>query len=413
LPPRFPPSQTVRLEKTRAMHGHINSPAPIVRLPELDGLRALAILLVLFSHHLAYVPNAELRHIVETGWVGVDLFFVLSGFLIGGILLDHRTATNYYPVFYLRRFLRIVPLYALLVLPGLIVLGCGLQAHFSGHSLAGQSAVGMWLCVGFMQNIGSVCGFGIPGYLGPTWSVAVEEQFYLLLPPLVRKLNVNQLVKILIAAILFAPLLRGILIYWFHAQAAEACYVLLPCRWDSLLLGVVTAIAWRNAVSRQWIIDRLRAAQIIWWLLAFGSIALLCGSGDRLDPKLGFLGYTLIDLWFAITLLLAVINPQGRLHRGLSLSAFKPIATISYGLYLLQSPMMAVVETAFRVAHISYAKISWTATGVAMISLAATFVAAAVSWRFFESRMIRLGHQHRYVNAVKGGSDVLSPTLNG
>ncbi len=109
------------------------------RLPELDGLRAMAILLVLFSHHLAPVPVASIRYVVEMGWVGVDLFFVLSGFLIGGILLDKRAAANYYRVFYLRRFLRIVPLYALLVLPGLLVLGFGLQSHFAGHSLANQS----------------------------------------------------------------------------------------------------------------------------------------------------------------------------------------------------------------------------------------------------------------------------------
>jgi peptidoglycan/LPS O-acetylase OafA/YrhL len=378
------------------MTGKIISPAPTIRLPALDGLRAIAILLVLFSHHLAYVPSTGLRHVIEMGWVGVDLFFVLSGFLIGGILLEHRVATNYYRVFYLRRFLRIVPLYALLVLPGLIVLGCGLQSHFSGHSLAGQSAFGMWLCVFFTQNIGSVFGFGIPAYLGPTWSVAVEEQFYLLLPPLVRKLSSKTLLKILVLAILFAPLLRGLLIYKFGEQAAEACYVLLPCRWDSLLLGVVCAFVIRNVNYHEWITHRLRGLQIFWWLLALSSIALLFGSEGRLDPKLGFLGYTLVDAWFASTLLLAVINPHGGLHRGLSLSAFKPIATISYGLYLLQSPMMAVVETCFRFAHLQYAKISWTATGVALVSLAATSVAAIISWKLFESRMIRIGHQHQY-----------------
>ena len=375
------------------------------RLPELDGLRAMAILLVLFSHHLFTVPIAPVRYVVEMGWVGVDLFFVLSGFLIGGILLDQRTTTNYYRVFYLRRFLRIVPLYGLLVAPGLLILGLGLQSHFAGHSLASQNPYGMWLCALFLQNVGQGFGLNVPAYLGPTWSVAVEEQFYLLLPPLVRNFGVKRLLTILVLAILFAPLLRGILIFTMGDSGdngengnavARICYVLLPCRWDSLLLGVVCAMAYRDAAFQKWIINQLRGLQIFWCVSALGSIVLLFSSQGHLDPKLGFLGYTLIDVWFACTLLLAVMNPPGGLHRFLSRPAFKPVATVSYGLYLLQSPMAAIVESPLHFAHIQYPKIGWTATGVSLLSLILTAVAAAISWKFFESRMIRMGHQHRY-----------------
>jgi peptidoglycan/LPS O-acetylase OafA/YrhL len=370
------------------------------RLPELDGLRAIAILLVLFSHHLAPIPIASIRYVVEMGWVGVDLFFVLSGFLIGGILLDQRRATNYYRVFYLRRFLRIVPLYALLVVPGLLILGFGLQSHFAGHSLANQSVTGLWLCAFFLQNIGFAFGFYTPAYLGPTWSVAVEEQFYLLLPPLVRNLDAGKLLRILILAIVFAPLLRGILFLMFGDKVIETCYVLLPCRWDSLLLGVVSAIAFRDAKFRAWLGGRLRRLQTLWWLLGAGSIALLFSSAGRLDPKLSIVGYTLIDAWFACTLLLAVTNPPGGLHRFLGLRAFKPVATISYGLYLIQSPMAAVVKSLFHFAHLQSPEIGWTETGVALLSMSLTTVAAALSWKFFESRMIRVGHQYRYQQTV-------------
>jgi peptidoglycan/LPS O-acetylase OafA/YrhL len=375
------------------------------RLPELDGLRAIAILLVLFSHHLASVPIPQVRYVIEMGWVGVDLFFVLSGFLIGGILLDQRPATNYYRVFYLRRFLRIVPLYALLVVPGLMILGFGLQSHFAGHSLANQSADGIWLCAVFLQNVGSVFGFGVPAYLGPTWSVAVEEQFYLLLPPLVKNFDVRKLLKVLLAAILFAPLLRGILIFTFGGRVAEPCYVLLPCRWDSLLLGVLGAIAFRDAKFQEWIASHKRRMQTLWWLLGLGSIVLLFSSEGRLDPKLVFLGYTLIDAWFACTLLLAVMNPSGGLHRLLSLPAFKPVATVSYGLYLLQGPVAAVVKSFVHFARLQYPEIGWTATGVALLSLSLTAVAATISWKFFESRMIRIGHQYRYQQPASGGGD--------
>ena len=147
------------------------------RLPELDGLRATAIILVLISHHLAAIPVHWIKAVADAGWVGVDLFFVLSGFLIGGILLDQRAAANYYRVFYARRFFRIVPLYALLVVPGLLVLGLGLQHLFAGNSLGGRAAGGLWFCPFFLQNVGAVLGMSPPNYLGPTWSVAVEEQF--------------------------------------------------------------------------------------------------------------------------------------------------------------------------------------------------------------------------------------------
>jgi peptidoglycan/LPS O-acetylase OafA/YrhL len=369
------------------------------RLPELDGLRAIAILLVLFSHHLTTIPVEAVRQLAAAGWVGVDLFFVLSGFLIGGILLDQRAASNYYQVFYLRRFFRIVPLYALLVLPGLLVLGLGLQGYFAGHSLGDKSSVGLWLCPFFLQNIGTVLALNIPAYLGPTWSVAVEEQFYLLLPPVIRRVSRKQLLTLLTLAICFAPMLRGGLLWAFGDRAGLACYVLLPCRWDSLLLGVVAAVAYREAGFRNWLVAKIRWLRVYWWVSAAISAAILLRSDDRLNLHLAFLGYTLIDSFFACTLLLAVLNPAGRLHDWLSQPALKPIATISYGLYLLQSPTQAVVESFFRFTHIQYAPTGWGATGVAALALAATFLAAALSWKYYESRLIRLGHQTPYKTA--------------
>jgi peptidoglycan/LPS O-acetylase OafA/YrhL len=339
------------------------------------------------------------------------LFFVLSGFLIGGILLDQRPATNYYRVFYLRRFFRIVPLYALLVIPGLLSLSFGLQSHFAGHSMANLTPSGMWLCFFFLQNFDAIFQFGIPFYLTPTWSVAVEEQFYLLLPPLVKNFDPKKLLKILVLIIISAPLLRGILIFTLEHngdvqdQVARICYTLLPCRWDSLLLGVVSAIAFRNVKFHEWMAGHKRRMQTLWWLLGLGSLVLLFSSDGRLDPKLAFLGYTLIDAWFACTLLLAVMNPLGGLHRVLSLPALKPVATVSYGLYLLQGPVAAVVKSLVHFARFQYPEIGWTATGVALLSLSLTAGAATISWKFFESRMIRMGHQHRYQQASTGEGD--------
>lgn len=367
-----------------------------VRFPELDGLRAIAILLVLLSHHLAPVPIDFVQQLAAAGWIGVDLFFVLSGFLIGGILLDQRTATNYYRVFYLRRFFRIVPLYALLVLPGLLVVVLGLKHWFAGSSLGDLPAGGLWFSLFFLQNIGSVLGSSPPNYLGPTWSVAVEEQFYLLLPPLMRHLRGKTLLGILLTAIVAAPVLRGSLLHLFGERAGLACYILLPCRWDSLLMGVVAALAFRQPGFRPWFARHHRWLSLYAVVSATASVVLLANSQSRLDPLVALGGYTVIDSCFVCILLLGLLNQAGGLKWFLRQPGFKPIATISYGLYLIQSPVQAVLETVLRRTHISYAAVGWTAAGVAMLSLAATFLLAMLSWKFFESRFIKMGHHHRF-----------------
>jgi peptidoglycan/LPS O-acetylase OafA/YrhL len=368
------------------------------RLPELDGLRAIAILLVLFFHSSATVPLAWFRKIGTIGWTGVDLFFVLSGFLIGGMLLDQRTAVNYYQVFYLRRFFRIVPLYAVLVLPGLVVLGFGLQKHFAGHSLADLPSGGIWFCPFFLQNISESLGLGfLPKYLVPTWSIATEEQFYLLLPFVIRYVNPPRLLKILLPAIMAAPLLRGGLLWAFGAKAGVACYDLLPCRWDAFLLGVVGAYAFRSPRFRIWLAGGLRWLHLCWWLSGgVSAVLLFYNDNNRLAPEMSFVGYTIIDVFFTCTLVLAVMNPRGRLRRGLQLPVFGPIAAISYGLYMIHSPMLAMVEPLFHRAHITYPPISWTATLVIAISVALAAVVAAMSWKFFESPLIQTGHRHRF-----------------
>jgi peptidoglycan/LPS O-acetylase OafA/YrhL len=370
------------------------------RQPELDGLRAVAILLVLFHHALVGVPIAAVRQITGFGWVGVDLFFVLSGFLIGGILLDQRGAVNYYSVFYLRRFLRIVPLYAVLILPALLATGLGLQSLFKGHSLAAQSAAAIWLYPFFLQNIGAALLVQTPAYLGPAWSLAVEEQFYLLLPPLVRHLRWPRLRGLLLLAVVSAPLFRAGLWWIFGAKAGPACFSLLPCRWDALLLGVLAAGAVRDPELREWLATRLPWLRLAWLGLAGGLGAAVFLGLDRLDARMQIVGYTWTALFFTGTLLLATLNQGGGLNRWLSHPALKPIAMVSYGLYLLQGPAQAVVES---VSHRwSYAPISWTATGVSMVGLGGTALAAAVSWKFYESRCLRLAHQFRYRTAPEG-----------
>ncbi len=343
------------------------------------------------------MPAQLLRNLAQFGWVGVDLFFVLSGFLIGGILLDHRGAANYYRVFYLRRFLRIVPLYALLLSPMVLVLVLGLQSRLSGHGLAGLGWGTLMLFFCFQQNLGNGLLFTTPGYMGPAWSLAIEEQFYLLLPPLIRHLNKNQLLKLIIAAIVTAPLFRAALFLWplDPRQPGAGAIVLLPCRWDVLLLGVLVAYGVRDARFQDWISKRLNQLRATCLLLGAGMVALALSGLPTSASLIAIGGLSWIAVFFASTLLLTQVSPRGCVHYWLSRPALKPVAMISYGLYLIQGPTMAVRQSIL-IERLGWPESGWGAVGVNLLTLGVTVLAAAVSWRFFESRLLRLAHRHHY-----------------
>lgn len=264
------------------------------RQPGLDALRGVAISLVVAFHFLAEWPgaqaNAVLRsahYIAFVGWSGVDLFFVLSGFLIGGILIDHRSSGSYFGPFYARRVLRILPLY-------LATLGLyALLYRFYDWRTAGLSGMfqlqlPVWSLLTFTQNIiPSLDGhWRGPGWLGVTWSLCVEEQFYLILPALIRFVPLRRVPVLCLAAIIIAPMFRISLLH-FMPDNTLAPYALLPSRMDALFLGVLAAWLWRD---ENW---RLRLIQ--WRRPLFGVFLLMTaalllnlqriGGGYKLSPS--------------------------------------------------------------------------------------------------------------------------------
>jgi len=366
------------------------------RLADLDGLRAVAILLVLACHFIGpCFPWEIVRKATSFGWCGVDLFFVLSGFLIGGILLDYRDAAHYYSVFYLRRFLRIVPLYFVILLPLIVIVGLGLQPRFSGHDLGGVGWGTVLVYLTFQQNAMQALS-SVPGYLGPAWSLAIEEQFYLLLPPFVRNLRRGALLKLLVAAVLLAPVARAACCFLANdrSKGMALAGLLLACRWDALLTGVLIACGMRDARFCGWIGARLGLARAVWAALAAGTIA-LAACDTNLDTLWGRIaGYLCIDFFFACTLLLSRANERGILRDLLSRPIWRPLATISYGLYLIQGPTMALRESV--VGRLGYPAVGWRTTGVYALFLALTYGLAWVSWRCFEKPILKLGHRHKY-----------------
>ena len=242
------------------------------RVPELDGLRGVAILLVLLFHYISIEGLTKtgswsfiLQRIVIMGWTGVDLFFVLSGFLIGGILIDARGSPTYFKTFYVRRFFRIIPVYYLWILGYVLLVSMGgafVRAHsHSGAVLqVGQAIYAHFL---FLQNLGFIHVSGLTGaWFSHTWSLAVEEQFYLVAPLVIWFLSPRRLFIFLAVIVAGVPLLRFCLLQYFHA-APWLVGVVMPTRADSFAVGMLAAILWRNASVRARLATRPAYPKII------------------------------------------------------------------------------------------------------------------------------------------------------
>lgn len=343
----------------------IEPPRP-ARILALDGLRGLAILMVVTAHY--FVPHGEHSGILRFASLltsGVDLFFVLSGFLLGGILLDNRNASHYFAPFYIRRMFRILPLY-FLVLVGVFFLMARPEAGFP-----------WWAYATFLQNIlmGIHSTFGWTT-LAPTWSLGIEEQFYLLLPLLIRYLPAHYLPGTLVLSILCAPLLRTAIYYQF---STFSYFVLLPCRWDSLLLGVLGAWLWRRDDFRAWLQRQswflpALAALLLAGFLLFSAIHRIAYIGS---PVLASFGLT----WLAVLYLtLVILAMQYETRKGIrsALRLMRPLGMIAYGVYLLHMPVLHFFA------------------GQQVLALTVTLVAASLSFYGIERRLITLGHRWSY-----------------
>jgi peptidoglycan/LPS O-acetylase OafA/YrhL len=159
-------------------------------VPELDGLRGFAVGLVLVRH---FWPNAGFLSaaapLADLGWIGVDLFFVLSGFLITGILMDSIGRPDYYQRFYKRRAFRIFPLYYAFLLLMFLFLAFWRQGYYL-QRLRSEWGSPLWFVVYLANFVSAYSGKLVPfGPLGPLWSLQIEEQFYVFFPVLVRRLG--------------------------------------------------------------------------------------------------------------------------------------------------------------------------------------------------------------------------------
>ena len=369
------------------------------RVPELDGVRGLAIAMVILCHYGAHqitsTPGTpfNLLHIALTfGWVGVDLFFVLSGFLIGGILMDHRDSPRFFATFYMRRICRIFPIYYLWLGITLLLLAVNLSPHLSKLF---QPDVPFWSYFTYTQNLllPKLGDFGNE-WFGVTWSLAVEEQFYLLFPLLVRFCPPAWLPRLLMVLAVSAVTFR--VFAWFALSAPGLTgFVLLPARWDSLCLGTLTA--W--LVRRPGFVERMKRHEPAIWIGGVGILATLAGfriahQGDLRSPAMHFAGFSLLAILFCGLLLVAMYSRLEWIKSFFRNHWLRRLGGISYGVYLIHQPISYLFHAALWRQEPKMTNLPRALTTV--LALGATLGIASVSWRFFESKCVNWGRKFAY-----------------
>lgn len=337
----------------------------------LDGLRGVAVAVVLLAH--ASVP------FLESGGVGVDIFFTLSGFLITSILLTEwvRHGSIAIKNFYARRFLRLLPCLWLTVAAYLVCF-CAMSGTIPRHALKDAGAALL-----YVMNWVRAYDYGGTGALGHTWSLAIEEQYYLLWPFLIVMLNRLGLSRrrqgwLLASAALLLALHRAALV---GNVSAGRLYFGLDTHADGLLLGSALACFLSGSggqpLSAGW-------SKLISYVFAPGAVAglaVVAGCWTWNDPGMGLYGYAAAAICSGLLVLDLVASPHSLLRRPLSAGPLVWAGKVSYGLYLWHFPIYAIINR-------NISGVTWQHT--LLVGGTLSVLVAAASYYLVERRFLRL-----------------------
>jgi peptidoglycan/LPS O-acetylase OafA/YrhL len=384
----------VHSNSTRA---HVFGSAP--HIPALDGLRGVAVLLVIVFHHTVmrqptFVDQVYVS-IARLGWTGVDLFFVLSGFLITGILYDARGGSHYYRNFYARRTLRIFPLYYAFVAFTLIVAPWLWPDTDLGRTVRRANAehgqLWYWL---YLSNLHFAReeGFSQPN-LAVTWSLAIEEQFYLVWPVVVASLTRRRLMWTCAALVGVALAARSALVV--SGADVTAAYLLTFCRMDALAVGAFVALALRDPGDarrlREWAPPVVLASTAVFFVGWYAEGPFENETWGK--PGVQTAGYTLLALAFGALVALLALDAAPNASRILSTPVLQTFGKYSYALYLFHIPVRRFIrDEYFPVADFP----TWMGSPLPgqllfyIVATAPAFLLAWLSWHLLESRALAL-----------------------
>ena len=368
---------------------------PASRLPELDGLRGLAVLLVLVWHFFGALINSGqgatargLYHVLILGRTGVDLFFVLSGFLITQIILRRtQPKVRFLVAFYARRGLRVLPPYLLLVL----LFWSVVLSH--QHNVAFNSATPLWRHLTFTQNfwMSEHAQWG-PEAISVTWSLAIEEHYYIFYPLLMLSLRPRHVPLALIAVAVTSAAIR-LFLHLAHPENAFLSYVMTLSRLDGLAVGGMIAWVYSNTGAHDWLIEHKKWLRPLLYFLLLSVPLLAFGIASDISAHMFIWGHTFLTVLYGSTLVcvleLAVCSNRSVLKS----QALTYIGKISYSLYLFH-PM--VLATVFLIADRPQKFNAPVDGALAVLALVLVVIGCGFLYESLERPLQALGRRYQY-----------------
>jgi peptidoglycan/LPS O-acetylase OafA/YrhL len=353
----------------------------------LDGVRGLAVISVLIFHLLFMVipENFFNPFFLNAGRFlmhGVTLFFVLSGFLIGSILINNKQSKSYFKTFYLRRIGRILPIYyALLAIFYFLkyVYNPGFEISFL------HSEIPDWTYPFFAQSI-YIPKHGLgPSMLSVCWSLCVEEQFYLIAPMLIYFLTKEKLFTISITLILISLLSRSLL----PGIDGLGELALITSRIDALLIGLIMAIIYNSKEMLEKVVQAKTELYILLCILLAGLLLLF------FNFSLGVFRLTWIALFFGVFIMIPLADETSLLSRIFQNKLLVIFGKYSYGIYLIHMPVNYLCH--FILSRQGY-KIQSVQEHLVFnsVSILVIFFVAYLSYEYFEKRFIAFGKKYNY-----------------
>lgn len=349
------------------------------RILALDGLRGLMTIFVLVSHFFGEVAHGVKG--VMVGWIAVDMFFVLSGFLIGRLIIERRRHQNFFAVFYVRRFCRLIPLYSLVV-----VVTALLMWWIDRAWMDADVRFPVWSYLSFTQTFFMVADGHIGAHwLAPTWTLAVEEHFYLVAPALLVFAPRRWLPHLLVALALLAVALR-LAVFGFGFGSPMIAMVMLPFRADLLLCGILAALAYTTPGIRweRWL-PALRTAPLASLLAVIGLQQVSDAAFQIWNPFVLGIGCS--------CLILAIVLDAPEAARFKS-RALRFCGDTSYAVYLVHLPLLGLAH-----GLLLGSKPDLATPAQWLVSLGMLPVVILVGWlltRFVEEPFMRYGRTWRW-----------------